>query len=339
MEKQRKFLLVLPLLVIPFLTMAFWALGGGKGDGHIIVQNKGLDTDLPQAQFKNKDESDKMAVYQAAKRDSGRNGISPEFLRSVGLDKNNVSKDSTESADAQADAIQEKLARLNRQISEPSQSSPAYADEPEPPQVKRLSKIVQRSAHEQSGGDPELQQLDKMLDKIQAIQNPGAVVKQETKSAEPAKAFRAIPAMIDGKQKVADGAAVKLQLTDTATVKGQLLEKGQELFGVCQVTNQRLLLVIKNIRLDKQIIPVELTVFSEDGMPGIPAPEAELSGITASNADQTLQSMQILSMDQSIAGQAAAGGINAAKDLFSKKVKKIKVKLSDEYPVLLKLHK
>ena len=28
--RQRKMLLVLPLMVIPFITMAFWALGGGK---------------------------------------------------------------------------------------------------------------------------------------------------------------------------------------------------------------------------------------------------------------------------------------------------------------------
>jgi len=37
MEKQRKFLLVLPLLVIPFMTMAFWALGGGKKQNSQIV--------------------------------------------------------------------------------------------------------------------------------------------------------------------------------------------------------------------------------------------------------------------------------------------------------------
>ena len=46
-----------------------------------------------------------------------------------------------------------------------------------------------------------------------------------------------------------------------------------------------------------------------------------------------------MSMDASIGAQAAAGGINAAKGLFSKKVKKIKVKLKDEYPVLLKINK
>ncbi|RKR84134.1 conjugative transposon TraM protein [Mucilaginibacter gracilis] len=136
-----------------------------------------------------------------------------------------------------------------------------------------------------------------------------------------------------------DGGAVKLKLTDSVTLKNQLLSKGQEIFGMCQVTNQRLLLTIQNIRLDKQIIPVNLTVFSLDGMPGIPAPEAELGGAAGNGADNAIQSMQFLTMDQSIGAQAAAGGVNAAKSLFSKKVKKIKVKLKDEYPVLLKINR
>jgi hypothetical protein len=74
-------------------------------------------------------------------------------------------------------------------------------------------------------------------------------------------------------------------------------------------------------------------------MPGIPAPEAELGGAASGGASDAVQSMQFLSMDQSLGAQAAAGGVNAAKGLFSKKVKKIKVKLKDEYPVLLKINK
>ncbi|ULT42923.1 hypothetical protein KRR40_05090 [Niabella defluvii] len=30
MIRQRRFLLVLPMLALPFMTMIFWALGGGK---------------------------------------------------------------------------------------------------------------------------------------------------------------------------------------------------------------------------------------------------------------------------------------------------------------------
>lgn len=321
MEKQRKFLLVLPLLVIPFLTMAFWALGGGQSANRQVADSRGLDTDLPEAQFKDQDKN-KLALYRSAQRDSAQNGISPAFIRSMGLDT---------PADAQAEKIQAKLTELNQQINRPQ---PAY-EEPEPPQVKQLQKMMRSS---NNAPDPEMQQLNQMLDKLQQIQNPSSA-QPKTVASEPAKPFRAIPAMIAGKQKVMDGAAVKLKLTDTVTLKNQLLAKGQELYGVCQVTNQRLLLTIQNIRLDKQIIPVNLTVFSLDGMPGIPAPEAELSGAAGSGADEVIQSMQLMTMDQSLGAQAAAGGINAAKGLFSKKVKRIKVKLENEYPILLKINK
>ncbi len=181
-----------------------------------------------------------------------------------------------------------------------------------------------------------MKQLNNMLTKIQAIQNPEAVKIQAKQKKESDSAFRAIPAVVDGKQKVMNGGTVRLKLTDSIKLKGARLPKGQLLFGACQITNQRLLLTIQNIRIGKNILPADLTVFSLDGMPGIPAPEAELTGAAGSGADNAIESMQFLSMDQSLGAQAAAGGINAAKGLFSKKVRKIKVKLQNNFAVLLR---
>jgi hypothetical protein len=325
MNKQRKFLLVLPLLAIPFLTMAFWALGGGQASSTSQPVTAGIDVTLPQAQFKKEPDASKMAVYQATLRDSAQNGVSSSFLNSVA---------EKPAADQSADRIQAKLAQLNQQLAQPVPAT--YSPQEGEAQVRKLHQMA-RSIKANREEDPEMAQLSHMLAQLQAIQNP-ASVKVETKPADRSP-FKAIPAIIDGKQKVMDGGAVKLKLTDTVTLKGQLFPKGQELYGVCSVTNQRLLLTIQNIRLEKQIIPVKLTVFSLDGMPGIPAPEAELGGAAGNGADNALQSMQFLAMDSNLGAQAAAGGINAAKGLFSKKVKKIKVKLKDEYPVLLKINK
>ncbi|MEB0280716.1 conjugative transposon protein TraM [Mucilaginibacter sp. 10B2] len=290
-----------------------------------------------------------MDIYQAAGKDTAKtkDGVSKNFIQAMGFDPKSVTgNDSAKTtqpvtpvfannADQQSAKIEAKLAQLNRQISQPQSAS--YASPGPDPEVKRLNKMM-KTMRSTGGEDPEMKQLSNMLTKIQSIQNPELAKAQNSKKNQSESAFRAIPAIINGKQKVKDGAAVKLKLTDTVTLKNQLLPKGQEIFGVCQVTNQRLLLTIQNIRLDKQIIPVNLTVFSLDGMPGIAAPEAELGGAASSGADNAIQSMQFLSMDQSLSGQAAAGGINAAKGLFSKKVKKIKVKLQDQYPVLLKIN-
>jgi uncharacterized protein YfkK (UPF0435 family) len=333
MEKQRKFYLILPLLVIPFLTLAFWALGGGTTPQQQTA-SKGIDTTLPEAQFNKQEKKDKLSVYQAVMRDSSQNGVSPSFLHAMGMDSAKINAVAERpAADQSAERIQQKLAAINQQLAQPQ-----TVDEPPVATQQKLKQLHQmmKSMKSEQPEDPQMAQLSKMLTQIQAIQNPASVVKP--KAPEDNIPFKAIPAIIDGKQKVMDGGAVKLKLTDSVVLKDQVIPKGQEIFGVCSVTNQRLLLTIQNIRLAQQIIPVNLTVFSLDGMPGIPAPEAELGGAASNGADNAMQSMQFMTMDPSLGAQAAAGGINAAKGLFSKKVKKIRVKLKDQFPVLLKIN-
>lgn len=350
--KKRKFYLAIPALILPFMTMAFLALGGGKdaGKARATVPDHGIDMVLPSAQFKDKKEKGKMDIYQSVGKDTDKtkDGISKSFIQAMGFDpKAAVQQDSAKttktenpvfanSADQQSAKIQAKLAQINRQINQPQPAS--YSPAAPDPEVERLNKMM-KTMNASGADDPEMKQLNDMLTKIQSIQNPESVkipIKLKTASDT---AFRAIAAVIDGKQKVMNGGTVRLKLTDSVTLKGITLPKGQLLFGACQVTNQRLLLNIQNIRIGKDILPAALTVFSLDGMPGIPAPEAELGGAAAGGADNALENMQFLSMDQTITAQAAAGGINAAKGLFSKKIKKIKVKLSDQFPVLLKINK
>lgn len=344
--RKRKFYLALPVLVIPFLTMAFWALGGGR-DGNrafAAAPQKGINLALPSAQFKEKSAPDKMDIYQSEKKDSSRtkDGVSKSFMQAMGFDPNQADPKnapdtktnvpgSANAADRQTASIEAKLAQINRQITEPQ---PQAYNPPPSGEVKRLNKMM-RTMNSSAGNDPEMKQLNEMLTKIQAIQNPQSVKEKPKRKAEDS-AFRAIPAVVDGRQKVMNGGTVRLKLTDSIILKGVMLPKGQLLFGACQVTNQRLLLNIQNIRIGKNILPADLTVFSLDGMPGIPAPEAELSGAAGDGANSAVESMQFLSMDQSLSSQAAAGGINAAKELFGKKVKKIKVKLKDNFAVLLR---
>lgn len=350
--RKRKFLLVLPLLVWPFATMAFWALGGGKAKPVTVsISHQGFNTTLPDVKLKDSATEDKLTAYQRAQRDSNAGGVSQSFINAMGLDKSHravtdsgkipgsaVTPNST--ADESSRQLQVRLNEINRKIAQPPVSAalsyPTGEQENSRANIQKLNEMM-TAMKNRPAKDPELEQLNSMLAKIQAIQNPQSVTtRADQPNAEKEKPFQAIPAIIEGSQKVTDGAVVRLKLTDTVSIKGQQLNKGQELFGSCQIVNQRLLLNIKNVRLDNAIIPVDLTVFSLDGMPGIPAPEAELSGAASGGADNALQSMNFLSADQSLTTQAAAGGITAAKGLFSKKVRKVKVHLKNEFPVLLR---
>ena len=69
--RKRKMMLVLPILVIPFITLAFWALGGGKANmGQSLVKDpNGLNLHLPDPKLKNK-VMDKLGFYDQSDRDS-----------------------------------------------------------------------------------------------------------------------------------------------------------------------------------------------------------------------------------------------------------------------------
>ncbi|HAL82251.1 MAG TPA: conjugal transfer protein TraM [Mucilaginibacter sp.] len=350
-ERKRKMLLVLPLLLLPFLALAFYALGGGKGNltnGNQQI-SKGLNTTLPGAQLQHEKAQDKMALYDKAMRDSAaaKSRAGGNAFAALGWDTSRQGQTykSTPAIGAQANEtkINQKLAEINRQISQPEpvahyQNNYSNTNSASP-DLDRMEKLIKSKEHGNTP-DPEMKQLNTMLDKIMQIQNPGlAKAKQTDKPVSKDSAFKAIPAMIDGNQKVMNGGVVKLRLQDTIRINGVIFPKGQSLSGSCTVTNQRLLLDIKNIRLGTSILPVNLTVFSLDGMQGINAPEAELGGAAGDGANGALENMEFLSMDQSVSTQAATAGINAAKGLLGKKVKKIRVKLKGGVTVLLRNNK
>lgn len=346
--RTRKALLVLPLFILPLVTLGFWKLhqAPASAQGNKIV---GLNADLPGAKFdKHEKAGNKMSFYDQARQDSARaqsNDNNP-LVKQFGLKQpqNDVAQTTpltTAFTDPNVTRINQKLADINKQISQPIVTPvtppPAVKQEDNKQlteQVNRLEGLM-KNLNTTQEADPQMQQLSQMLEKIQQIQHP-ETVKAPVKPENTENAFKAIPAIIDGNQKVLQGGAVRLKLNDTLTIKGQVIPKGTPLFGTANITNQRLLLEIKNIRLGDAIIPVNLTVYSEDSMPGIPAPEAELAGAAGTGADNAVSSMQFLSMDQNLATQAAAGGIQAAKGLFSKKVRRVKVHLKNGYPILLR---
>ncbi|WP_419699056.1 conjugative transposon protein TraM [Mucilaginibacter sp. NFX135] len=341
-------LLVMPVFVLLFSALGFYALGGGRGErpAAIAARNQGINTALPGAKLQKDRATDKLSLYDRAQRDSAavRSHSAAGAFAALGWDTAKFSRPATPAEDNEV-KIQQRLAAINRQISQPPQPVKpitAVADNGQSEQLKQLEKLLRQKQAEVSEPDPQMAQLSSMLDKIRDIQNP-ALVQEKLKATavvqKPDSAFKAIPATIDGNQKVAPGGVIRLVSSDTMRINGMLLQKGQSLSGLCTVTNQRLLLDIRNVRLGTSIIPVNLTVFSLDGMAGIAAPEAELDEAAGQGVNGALESMQFLSADYSLGTQAATAGISTAKSLLGKKVRKIRVKLHGGQPVLLRLNK
>jgi len=337
-KDKRKQLFIIPLLIIPFLALAFYAMGGGKG---IDIQkgHREINAELPDAAFKKEEPTDKMGLYKQSDMDSS---YIKESLGDSSLNRINARlARNRDEQDIRTDAINQKLEALNKEINRPEEprSNPYAQSKGQEVSIKndvdRLEALM-RTMQSEKGEDPEMAQLNGMMDKIIAIQNPEIARSKEQLNSVRDSQFRAVPATIVENQKVVQGATVKIRLLDTLRIGVMLIPKGHELFGACRITNQRLLLDIKNIRLGTSIIPVDLSVYSLDGMIGIEAPEAMLTGAINNGTDDAVRSVAFGGFDQTVATQVAGAGIDAARQLISKKVKNIKVKLKSGYAILLR---
>lgn len=202
--KQRKMLLVLPMLVIPFLTMAFWALGGGHKKAESIVTIKGLNLDLPDANLKDDKGMDKLGFYDKADKDSLK---MEEWMRS-----DPYFKKDTVPEDIVPDELQEMTTSTASKYNQRLNTSP-YEKTNDKPEEKIMQKlkmlekemntsavpnnentVLQQSSSTQdfssevdrleqmlkinntgSAEDPEIKQLEGTLDKILDIQHPQRV--------------------------------------------------------------------------------------------------------------------------------------------------------------------
>ncbi|MGV8094841.1 MAG: conjugative transposon protein TraM [Mangrovibacterium sp.] len=215
MIRQGRFMLMLPLLTLPFLTLMFWALGGGKveeAEALDVAPRVGINVNLPGASLKDRKAMDKMSYYNQARQDSARlreliksdpnykaetlheTDITPFQLQSSfgskpGRPGTNPSLEGSESyADPRQERLYRKLAELEREMSKPvtQEALPDTEDDPgrkitgEVPfpvntaDVDRLEQMMQ--AMSQAGEpDPEIQQLNGMLEKILDIQHPDRV--------------------------------------------------------------------------------------------------------------------------------------------------------------------
>ncbi|MES2456346.1 MAG: conjugative transposon protein TraM [Bacteroidota bacterium] len=345
--KRRKFLMVMPLLVLPFLTMAFWALGGGSRP--LVTEVKvsaGLNTVLPDAQLKGKNDQDKMSLYEQAQKllkdsaDAGTTLLAADVAGSL------PGGSGAGKADAAEVAINAKLAQINAQVNAPAPlpvrsigaAKPVVSTDPAlSSDVARLEKLMQTMKESGGGEDPEMQQLNSMMEKIMAIQNPGSVKPSISAPSVPDSLFRAIPAVIAGTVKATQGSVIELRLLDSVTINGQFLRAGHSVFGVAEFSNQRIGLEIKNIRLGTSIIPVSLSTYDKrDGMRGINAPEALLSEAVGNGSVDAMSSIGLMGFDQNLGTQIAGAGLGAAKGLLSRKIKRVKQKLDSGYPVLLR---
>jgi len=356
-RQKRKLLLVLPLLILPFTTLFFWALGGGqKASATDAETKKGLNTLLPDASLRKDSGQNKMSYYDRAAADSLKLKVQmksdPYYRDSSGADttiqfpaiargrKGQLSgnipgllkePDQRQENERQVD---QKLKQLQSMIERPEKAETHEPDENSVPGGTIKTDIQERE-------DPELKQMNGLLEKILDIQHPERLaVKKRDSLEDRSMEFQAIPAEIYEDQRIVQSSVVGLKFLDSTTINGQFVPKGQLIFGTGNLSNQRLHLDLKMLKIGYRIIPVRLTVFDmKDGLEGIDVPEAITDDAIRNGAVNGVQSVDIMTMEPSWSAQMAGAGVNMAKGLFSKKVKRVKAKLKGGHLVLLRVDK
>ncbi|MFD0765400.1 conjugative transposon protein TraM [Mucilaginibacter lutimaris] len=363
-QRNRKALLVLPLVVFAFTTLLFRTFGGGQAyaDQKAGKTATGFNTRLPDAQFKDERGLNKMSFYDRAAADSAK------FRQAQQTDPYaNQSADATPGQTANPAALfsphqpgvftgsgirdenspaakemqlNKRLAELQAALNKPATQPAAYArlNNAGSPQSKagNNNQLNLQAPAE----DPELKQMNGLLEKLLDVQHPERVREKINKAAEAtavAETFKAIPAVIDGSQKIVQGTVIRMRLLDSVRLNGQLFNKGQLIYGSGDLYNQRVKVNIKLIHVGLNIIPVDLTVYDRtDGLEGISVPEAVTGDALKDGAVNGIQTMDMMTMDPSVTAQLATAGLNTAKGLFSKKVRRVKGKLKNGHELLLR---
>jgi len=366
--RQRKFLLFLPVLIIPFLTLGFWALGGGKEAKAQAAPVKGLNMAMPNAVLKDEKGFNKMSFYDEAQKDSlkqkEQEKNDPFFF------KKTVAKDSAPSlsnlsryTDPNEAKVYQKLAELNKVIQQ-QPAAPPVAEQPlsgtaANPDMDRMEQLV-RNMQGKNDDDTEMQRLNTMLDKIMAIQHPNAFKdtpqhkKADTTAVQPALAnpvqngfygtgnaidinsSNTIKAIVAENQTLVTGATIKLLLQQDIFIKGLVVAKNSFIYGTVSLSNERLKVSISSVRAGNNILPVSLEAYDMDGLAGIYVPGSISRDVAKQSADESMNGIGLTTLDPSIGAQAASAGIQAAKSLIGKKVKLVKVTVRAGYQLLLK---
>jgi conjugative transposon TraM protein len=412
--RKRKFFLSLPLLVLPFTTLLFWALGGGKGNdaqaGQPSVKG-GLNMQLPDAYLKDDKSLTKLSYYEKAASDSQKLEeqlkndpfyLGHEKKNTEGLHQNsdtdllslkykqnistantglNTSPNNRSSNDPNEAKVYEKLAELNRAMNGTTlqttrnkgysttrgnnQASVNSAD------IDRLEGIMNMTKNSDNDEDPELKQLNGMMEKILDIQHPERVKKKTKQTSSEAKG-QVLPvsanntddntslllsnnnvslrdtfrnnepsgngffSLVDDLDNMPEQAnAIQAVIHETVTLVEGATVKLRLQNDISVNNGERLNIKISSLRYKSSLFPVQLSVFDMDGMEGVYVPGAITRDVAKNSADRAIQGIGITTLDPSLSAQAASAGIEAAKTLLSRKAKLIKVILKAGYQVLL----
>jgi len=376
--RERRFLLRAPVVGIPVLTLVFWLMGGGRGDAAShSTAGKGFNMHLPEAQVAKLGRLDKQDYYAVADKDSmatrQRRAMEENYARMLGIATGLDSGRGTPRAvDVNVMVVQEKLAVLNKVLAAPSLKARAIgvtigsemarplATMRQAPVLERLEKVMGalRKTEAGVGGDPEIAQLNGVLEKLAAVQRPGLIGGHDSvrgpvvrRIVLPVRPLRdeedtldgmdtaAIEAIVPEEQVLVSGGELRLELVGDIEVGGVRIPRGAPVYGLVSLSGERLRVGITAIAWQGRVWPVNLVVEDQDGGTGIYIPGAPVSEAVRESEGQAAGELGPTILSTTLAGQAAGSGMNLARSMIGKKVRAVRVTVPEGYRVFLHVQK
>jgi len=323
--KRNKPLLFLPLVLIPFIILIFYVLGGGeKKEKEEQKQKeqqvaKGANYTLPDA-----DKSvviyDKMDNYSAqkavtsthdynitgepdsipeeiveeamteeqllsGKKNLYQNDPVPEMNTDVSTDllahirqkekkvREDLENSQTEAKSKDEDAASNSAGKDKRESND-QKGSTAIA----PTGIEELDKVFRQNSRLAKQNDSlniRLNEISVKNEKLEAEKNKHATLEKGGKSGFKPKdtAVPVIEAEVYETTTVLTGNRLKLRLLEEAWLNGVKIPANTFLYGICEVTNERLQIEVMQIPVGEKFVPVEVTVCDLDGLPGLYVPD------------------------------------------------------------------
>ena len=323
--KRNKPLLFLPLVLIPFIILIFYVLGGGeKKEKEEQKQKeqqvaKGANYTLPDAD-KSVAIYDKMDNYSAqkavtsthdynitgepdsipeeiveeamteeqllsGKRNLYQNDPVPEMNADVSTDllahirqKEKKVREDLENSQTEAKSKNEDAAsnqeEKNKKKSDAEKGLTAIA----PTGIEELDKVFRQNSRLAKQNDSlniRLNETSAKNEKLEAEKNKRSTLEKGGKSRFKPKetAIPVIEAEVYETTTVLTGNRVKLRLLEEAWLNGVKIPANTFLYGICEVSNERLQIEVLQIPVGEKFVPVEVTVCDLDGLPGLYVPD------------------------------------------------------------------
>jgi conjugative transposon TraM protein len=136
-------------------------------------------------------------------------------------------------------------------------------------------------------------------------------------------------------QTLMSGTRIVMELGHDLLVGGLLIPRGTPVYGHASLSGERLMVGIQSITWEGRVYRVALSVYDQDGLPGIYIPGMQDAQSLKESAGQDVGSFGPELLSPTLAGQAAGAGIQAARNMIGRKIKTVRVVVPAGYRLLL----